>query len=400
MSFQTIYVPGLSTNVVVVDPASLGAGSTNPTTPIVPVESGTWPSPPPIPFNWSAGAQYEMLGDDTDGDCQVVAGVHADECMTYSSLGVQSQFTEAAVLADYFSVTGGQDIGWNYFNLFAQWEQAGPGLGGNPSAKIWDYMSIDFTDSSTIQAAMAFFGPLIWNGYLAPSWVSKFKPGYVWDISPGITPVNYLAHAVMIFGVTSDGTLWMATWGSEGYMTMAAVDAATFFMGVTFGPRWFNPSGYAPNGLHYTYLMPLWLQLGGNPGLMPSVSPYPPPVPTPPSPPSPPVPPTPPPAFTADLCLFSSAKQVHINTSGWSMKDNIPAASGKIVKFNYGAHVVHGPKGWTQTANASGWDVGISLGTNQIHAPGWSFIPNGSPGVITARCNSKGGSMPAGWIQI
>lgn len=393
MPFQTIYIPGINSNVVVVTPESLQSGTANRRM-IRSVKSGRWPAPPPIPFNWSMGASYPMLGNDVNGDCQLVAGVHCDQCMQYSAVGVEPQYTTAAVVADYYSVTGGVDEGWNEINLTYQWEANG--LGGNPNAKIWDYLNIDYTNAATLQAATAFFGPTIWNGYLAPSWLASYKTGFTWDIGPGINPDLQMAHAVMLMGFQANGNSIMANWGTEAYFTQRAIVASAFAMFVSFGPRWFNAQGYAPNGLHYTFLAPLWVSLGGLQSQLPLVSPYPPPTPGPPVPPPPPTPP----AFVADMALFVGAKQVHIGEAGWSMKDDIPAMFGQTVKFNYGARVVHAPKHWTQTTNVTDYDVGISLPLNQIHAPGWAFSGGGSPGVITAKVGQRTGTMPAGWSQV
>jgi hypothetical protein len=403
MSLQTIHIPGLNTDVRVQDRASLR--STQKTRKqIIPVhkvvsmpsvalgaiysDMAAWPTAP-TSFMWAPSAVYGLDGNGTYGNCQLCAGIHSDQLMTLAATGVESQFDQAAIIAQYLQVTGGLDIGWNEFNLVYQWENIG--LGGNPDALILDSMDIDPTDTETVKAALWFFGSVIWNGQLAPQWLTGFKPGETWNAGAGIDTNPNLGHAVILTGVQPNGNYGMATWGASGYFEPAAVAISDPDIFVNLSWRWFNRQGYAPNGAHYTAVSPLWTALGGR--VLPA-SPFPPPSPT-------PVPtPTPTPPATVDVGVFVGPKQVHIAGSGWTMTDNVPLDQGRLIKINCGARTVHGQKGWTQTATATGFDVGIDIAGQKVQVPnGWSFSPVAPAGTVVIYYEVNHVQAPIGWIK-
>ena len=71
-------------------------------------------------------------------------------------------------------------------------------------------------------------------------------------------------HGIMFNGVDVSGRYKFQSWGTWGWLTPEGVAACVPSAFAVATLRWFDPQGYAPNGLHYTDLALLWVQLGGN----------------------------------------------------------------------------------------------------------------------------------------
>ena len=134
------------------------------------------------------------------------------------------------------------------------------------------------------------FGGIQFQLSVPDKWINSFKTGATWDAPASPDPKN--GHGIHFNGVDANGHYKIQTWGTHGWITPAGVAACDPSAFVVASLRWFNSAGYAPNGLHYTQLAPLWVQLGGSPW---PASPFPAPAPTPtPTPPQPtPIPPSP-----------------------------------------------------------------------------------------------------------
>lgn len=239
------------------------------------------PSPPAV-YDWTKGntLSFPILGNDQYGDCYYAAVCHQSQTYTGNS-GTECSFDENAVIRRYLAIAGG-DNGLDDGTIMPEWK--GGIVGPNGPRKILDEMTVVPTDKQAIALAQWAFGGTIFTASLLDSWLANPQPGQTWDA--GGTPDPTAGHAMVLNGKDADGTYRLQTWGFNPpiKLTQAGLEAADPELIVAFSLDWFNPKGYAPNGLHYTTLSPLWQTLGG---VALPASPFP--------PPGPPVPPVPPP---------------------------------------------------------------------------------------------------------
>lgn len=243
-----------------------------------------------LPVDWtkSNALSFPYDGNDQYGDCMYAAACHGDNTFT-GNVGTESVFDEATLIKDYLALSGG-DNGLDEGMILGEWKK---GLASTPQASIFDSVDVDPTNANLMQAAIYLFGGVQFQLSVPARWINNFATGCVWD-APAI-PDPMAGHGICFNGVDATGRYKLQTWGTWGWITPAGVadcDPSAFAVATL---RWFNSQGYAPNGLHYTQLAPLWVQLGGNPWpTSPFPAPTPAPTPTPPPTPTPgpdPIPP-------------------------------------------------------------------------------------------------------------
>jgi hypothetical protein len=266
-----------------------------------------------------------MDGNDTYGDCMYAGACHGDNTFTGNS-GTESVFDLATITADYLELSGG-DNGLDEGTLVPAWKA---GIASTPEASILDALDIDPTNAAMTQSAISLFGGVLFMLDVPDTWVNNFQTGYVWDV-PAVADSNN-GHAVWWNGVDTTGNYKLQTWGTYGWITPAGVSVCDPSAFVVFSLRWFNAAGYAPNGMHYTALSPLWTQAGG--AVLPA-SPFPAPTPTP-LPPAPIPPPNPTPTPTPT--------PIPVPTP-------VPPTPAPDVSIYLGSSTIYAP-GWTLAAVA------------------------------------------------
>jgi len=241
---------------------------------------------PPDTFDWATKngkrPSLPMLGNDRYGNCYYVAPAKVHILFQWQVQGTQLTFDEKALIARYLKVSGG-DNGLSDSQVFPEMK-AGI-IGPNGPYKSLDELIVPASDKAALRLAAWAFGAPMFTFTVYDNFM-QVKPGMVMRGNAGRVRGG---HAVLFSGVDDQG--WHGeTWGfPEPFIAIdqwiAGVDPEFV---ATFSLRWFNDKGYAPNGLHYTQLAPMWNSMGGNVSL---VSPFPPPDNPPPLPPPPPPPP-------------------------------------------------------------------------------------------------------------
>ena len=254
----------------------------------VPQAAFLMPMPPTkLPVDWTKGnaLSFPYDGNDQYGDCMYAAACHGDNTWT-GNVGAEYVFDTKAIIKSYLKLSGG-DNGLDEGMILGEWKK---GLASTSSACIFDSVDVDPNNANQMQAATYLFGGVQFQLSVPDKWINSFKTGATWDAPASPDPKN--GHGIHFNGVDSHGHYKLQTWGTYGWITPAGVAACDPSAFVVASLRWFNSAGYAPNGLHYTQLAPLWVQLGGSPW---PASPFPAPAPTPtPTPPEPtPIPPSP-----------------------------------------------------------------------------------------------------------
>lgn len=248
---------------------------------------------PPIPKAWDwttkAGKQVSlpMLGNDRYGDCYYVTLCKMFILYQFNVQATQLTFDTAAVVKRYQQLSGG-DRGLNDNQVFPEIKSGV--VGPNGPHKALDVLIVPATDEAALDLTGWAFGPHMFTFTVYSNFSQGAKPGAVFTGSSGRVQGG---HAVPISGKKPNGNRQVETWQIQPSIEVSkswirSVDPE--FISV-FSMEWFDAKGYAPNGLHYTVLAPLWNSLGGHvpvPGPFPApVDPPAPPVPVPPTPPVP-----------------------------------------------------------------------------------------------------------------
>ena len=229
--------------------------------------------PVKLPVDWTKGnaLQFPYYGNDQYGDCMYAAAAHGVGGFT-GNVGTELIFDTKALIAAYRKLSGG-DNGLDEDMIVAEWKK---GLVNDPKSRIFDSVDIDPNNAALMQAAVYLFGGVQFMLSVPNRWINNFKTGAVWD-APA-TPNPMAGHGIWFIGVQPNGNYQLLTWGTYGFITPAGVKVCDPSAFAVASLQWFNAQGYAPNGLHYTELAPLWNQLGGKPW---PASPFPSPGPTP-----------------------------------------------------------------------------------------------------------------------
>ena len=262
-----------------------------------------------LPVDWTKAntLSFPYDGNDQYGDCMYAAACHGDNTFT-GNVGTESVFDEATLIKDYLALSGG-DNGLDEGMILGEWRK---GLASTPAACIFDSVDVDPNNANLMQAAIYLFGGVQFQLSVPMRWISNFATGCDWD-APAI-PDPMAGHGICFNGVDATGRYKLQTWGTWAWITTAGVadcDPSAFAVATL---RWFNAQGYAPNGLHYTQLAPLWVQLGGNPW---PTSPFPAPAPT-------PTPPPPGPTPTPTPDTLNGTYQLGIYQVNWTATINDP----------------------------------------------------------------------------
>ncbi len=167
---------------------------------------------------------WNMLGNDTVGDCTCAAIAHMVMLFT-AHTGTMISPTLEDTLGVYSAVTGynpadpSTDQGANITDVLAYWQSTG--IAGH---KILGWASIGLSPAQ-IQQAMYLFGAVD-IGFNVPAYaMEQFNAGQAWDIDPSGDATIEGGHSVPLFGYGSQG-FDCTTWGANQKLTTTF--AATF----------------------------------------------------------------------------------------------------------------------------------------------------------------------------
>ncbi len=307
-----------------------------------------------LPVDWTKNETlvFPIDGNNDFGDCLYASALHGDNTFT-GNVGVESTFDLQTIIKDYLALSGG-DNGLDEGMIIGEWKK---GLASNPQANIIAALDIDPTDIAAMQAAIYFFGGVVFMFDVPDVWIQEFNTGVLWTV-PAVADQDN-GHGVWINGVNISDNYQPQTWGTHCWLSpagVAVVDPTAF---VVFSLRWFDPvTGTAPNGLGYSQLAALWTQFGGSPlppspfPPGPSPNPDPGPVPSPPTPtPSPQPPPTPPAPSppvslgAGQVLVDQPTKTVYaVETYGYKFVQGSPNVTEIVIAENLKKIAI--PKGW------------------------------------------------------
>ena len=170
------------------------------------------PAPPAVKV---PGIQdWQMLGNDTLGDCTFAGIAHAQDALTWDLAMHESQHhaSDAQVVAAYLAYTGGQDIGADEASLLQHWRTnrlfAGKDFGYAPTA----------LDLNTVKQVINSFG-VAYIGIQCPqSAQEQFGAGQPWTVVQG-SPIEG-GHCIILVGYDPQ-YIYGVSWGK-----VVAIDPA------------------------------------------------------------------------------------------------------------------------------------------------------------------------------
>ena len=246
-------------------------------------------APPAADWDTKVSA-WEMLGNDTAGDCDPVAQDHSVMAWT-ANAGTPVVPTTADALRAYSEITGYDpsktqpdgsnptDNGTVMQDGLDYWRKTGMPVGAGRH-QILAFAQVDHTSPLEMRAAVALFGEILLGVQIPQSAMDQTEAGQPWDYVPGSPILG--GHAICCGRYDANAGTWtVITWGQEQIVTEAFM---TQFLGeawVAVSQEWFEANGNTPSGLNLATLGQDFTALTGQPAPWAGQKP---PAPTPPSP--------------------------------------------------------------------------------------------------------------------
>lgn len=175
---------------------------------------------PPASCDWQSDSiRWPMYANDSVGDCTCAGVGHMVNQLTFYGSGTEQLPAESSVLAMYSAITGytpsdpSTDTGAYCQDVLAYWRKTG--LEGH---KIVAYASLDVSNLTEIEQAIALFGTVYVGLNFPNSAMTQFDAGQPWDVVKGATIEG--GHCVIV-GAYGSGKLGLVTWGAKTQMTEA-----------------------------------------------------------------------------------------------------------------------------------------------------------------------------------
>jgi hypothetical protein len=211
---------------------------------------------PPAKVYWEykvPDGEWQMLGNDTVGDCEIARLMHLIMCAT-AHTGKMIIPTVAEALAVYSAISGYDpsqtqpdgsnptDVGCNSADVFNYWQNTGIMIGG-VLHKIAAWVQVG-SDAASIKQAVWLFGGCSLDIAVYESMMNQFQAGQAWDDPTGEVD-GY--HAVPVLGFGADGCTCI-TWAEREQMGWAACVQILQAAYAAILPEWIEQTGAAPNG--------------------------------------------------------------------------------------------------------------------------------------------------------
>lgn len=213
---------------------------------------------PPATQDWTTKvkAPWEMMGNDTYGDCTCAAAGHM--VMTWTA----NQSKEVVVptpdiikFYDHFS-GGNPDAGANMLDVLNYWRRR-----GLDSHKITAFMALQPRSHVEAQDAINLFGAC-YIGVALPDFAVPAGVDFLtipWQVPPqgpvgNAAPDPNNGHCIPAFAYDQHN-LYVVTWGAVKSMSWEFYDAYMDEAYAVLSPDWATPEELAPNGLNAQALL-------------------------------------------------------------------------------------------------------------------------------------------------
>lgn len=219
---------------------------------LAPYLGAALPAPPPHLSYVEKVKDWEMLGNDTAGDCVLAGGAHAIKQWTaYAS--AQFNPTAAEVIAAYSEFTGydpsdpSTDQGTNELDFLKAWRKRG--FWGH---KIEAFAALQPRSDTELKDSIWLFG----NAFLGLALPKSIESqGDVWTVADGPDgePGSLGGHCTLAVGYSVGGVL-MVTWGKIQRATWGWMNKYTDESYAIVSRDWIRANGISPSGFHLASL--------------------------------------------------------------------------------------------------------------------------------------------------
>jgi hypothetical protein len=157
---------------------------------------------------------YPMADNDQYGDCTIAAVVHTDQATAHLTTEAWKYPGDAAVKAEYFKLTGGQDTGLVETNVLTAWNTVG--LFGH---KLAAFAPINVKHTKVIKQATSLIGAVYTGVQIPEPAEQQFADHEPWALT-GTAADDQIegGHAVPIVGYNATGPV-VVTWGALQQVT-------------------------------------------------------------------------------------------------------------------------------------------------------------------------------------
>lgn len=209
------------------------------------------PTPPSAIDYGGKVTNWEMLGNNSLGDCTIAALLHA--IMLWNSQeGIEISFTDAIAISLYSQLCGyvpgdpSTDNGGVELDILNTWRKSN--LGG---CTLLGYVSVDPTNWEHVKIAHWLSGTL----YMGLSLPVSAQDEDEWSDTSG-EPGTWGGHAVISCAYSDlvSQKLTCVTWGQEKVMTQEWLARYCDELYAPITAAWFDKSGKAPNGFNVDQL--------------------------------------------------------------------------------------------------------------------------------------------------
>lgn len=177
------------------------------------INAAALPTPPATFGHQSlmADGNWNMLGNDSVGDCTLCDAAHQHMLWTMEGGIPGVRFETKGVLSDYFAITGGPDIGCDLQAVAAYRQKIGVIDATGVRHKIECYTSLRVGDITQLAQATYIFGAVSVGVLLPSSAEAQFIAGEPWSLVPTDKPVG--GHCITSVGRDANGNYLFISWG-------------------------------------------------------------------------------------------------------------------------------------------------------------------------------------------
>jgi hypothetical protein len=230
------------------------------------------PEPPNTFGHFGLIRDWEMLGNDSYGDCVLAGAAH--ETMLWTAMRAtrrtitqaEDMFDDAQVLSDYSAVTGfdprdlSTDRGTDMEEAAAYRRKVGILDRSGTRHKVSAYLSIRPGDFKRHKVGAYLFGA-VGIGILFPgSAMDQFNRGEPWDVVSGSSIEG--GHYIPVVGFTGE-IIWVVTWGRLQAMTRRFLEKYNDESIAYVSREMLRKSGKSPEGVRIRQLEADLKGLGG-----------------------------------------------------------------------------------------------------------------------------------------
>lgn len=194
---------------------------------------------------------WQMLGNDTKGDCTVAGIAHGLMLWRYAVDGEIPPFDEHIIVEQYLQLTGGVDSGLDPVQVAQWWKDQGLVDAKGIAHTIRSFTRIDSVQNLAEAAYLfGFAGTGLW---LPENAEDQFSKGEPWD-DLSYDPNPNAGHYVPLVGRNSKGNYMFVTWGRLHAATPEWL-GKYFVGGVAYTSReYMRTTGLSPEGFDFAQL--------------------------------------------------------------------------------------------------------------------------------------------------